>query len=97
MAKRIRFRTSPHNKNVNHGPNVPQTQIIGPFPGNTTPSRPGPFKRTSPVTGKLLWSFWNGSYWGMSGKNFDRAIQRKAKRSSEQSLPWFGITAPATK
>ena len=97
MAKRFSFCTKPFNAKVNHGPNVPQAQIIGPFPGNSTPSRPGPFKRPSPTTSKMLWSFWNGRFWGMSGKNFDRAIQRKDKRSSQQSLPWYGITAPAGK
>ncbi len=94
MAKRIVFRTKPHNKSVNHGPNVPQTQVIGPFPGNTTPSRPGPFKRPSPNTGKMLWSFWTGTKWGMMGKDFDRAIKRKDKASSCQNLPWYGMAAP---
>jgi hypothetical protein len=97
MAKRIIVKTRPRDNGVDHGPNVPQASIIGPFPGSTTPSRPGIFKRESyNKAGRLLWSYWNGSNWGLMGTNFSRALQRgkAGKKSARQDRPWYGIAAP---
>lgn len=91
MARK-NFRTSKFDKSVNHGPDLSQFKIVGPFPGNTTPSRPGPYLRESVKRpGKKVWSYWNGRNWGLSGTNFTRMLQRKDKPSGQQSLGWFGV------
>jgi hypothetical protein len=95
--KKITLKAKPHNKSIDHGPKVDVSQLLGPFPGNTTPSRPGIYQRESYRTpGRRLWSYWTGRTWGLMGTDFRRAISRKDRPSKSQSQPWFGIKAPNT-
>ena len=95
MAKRISFKTRPHNRDANHGPDlaVHGLSMVGPFPASSTPLRVGPYRRQSPTrAGKLIWSYWTGKVWSLSGTDFSRMLQRKTRASSNQSLKWYGVT-----
>lgn len=68
---------------------------VGPFPGNKKPARPGMYVRISPHKRNRVWSWWDGRQWGMFGTNQLRAIERRHKRSKNQSLQWIGRDKPA--
>jgi hypothetical protein len=68
---------------------------IGPFDGRTKPARDrvGLYKRIT-RKGNEVWSWWNGTSWGMYGSNRKRAIERgrdRRKISKHQHLPWYGL------
>ena len=73
---------------------VPASQLTGPMPANTKPlsNRKGVYLRVSQKTGDIVWSWWNGTDFGLYADTKARATARAGKRS-KKSLVWFGMAA----
>lgn len=67
---------------------APTKKEVGIFPGSVKPVHHGMYKRISPA-GNVVWSHWNGRFWGMFGSKKGRALERAHKASKKQSLPWI--------
>lgn len=70
-------------------------KVIGPFPADTTPVRPGLYRRDNPAKTGQVWSFWTGTFWSMYGRNLDRCLSRKFKRSKHQQANWYALDRAA--
>jgi len=53
------------------------------------PTKIGVYQRDH--DGRLWYSYWNGSYWGMTSAFADFAFQYRLQKSAYQEMPWRGL------
>ena len=64
---------------------------VGPILGTKKPVRSGLYLRVSPKTGQLVWSVYEGRWYGYSdSKTGAQSKRRRNKRSKYQTQDWYG-------
>lgn len=63
------------------------------FDGSVRPFHKGVYPRR--FTFYVLYSYWNGRYWGYSEHTLKDAYRLRMLKSSSQKQPWRGLTKPA--
>ncbi len=60
------------------------------FEGGERPVRSGVYERLAHAS-SILYSHWNGLYWGGLGSTAEQCLIVKDQRSEWQDLPWRGL------
>lgn len=62
------------------------------FPGNMKPVHVGVYERNHKLSGKALFQFWNGKYFGLLANAPDQAVNGKFRKSwLQKQKPWRGL------
>lgn len=59
------------------------------FPGYVKPARMGVYERQ--IEGRIVFSYWDGGYWGPSQYDKDEAYYFRGLHSWFQTHPWRGL------